>query len=219
MSMRALAAGAGAWLVDITARSPRGVVGRRMYGGAGGAPRAHHATFDAALHRLGSVEGERCLEIGCGGGALLERLLAQGPVRAAALDHSPDMLALAAARNHRAVTEDVLELELGDAATIPWPDGAFDAAVAVNMFFFVDRPQQMLNELARVLRPGGRAVIATAAGPLPKPSAKDWWVYFWGPSLRVHSDAEMHALFDRAGFTEVTVDVADGTQMCRGVRP
>lgn len=209
----------GGWLVDVTARRPSGVIGRYSYGGARGAPRAHEPIFDEALELLGPVEGARCLEIGCGGGAMLERLLSRGAAVVAALDHSPDMLALAMAYNQRAVADERLQLKLGDAARIPWPDQTFDVAVSVNMFFFMAEPQQVLDELFRVLRVGGRLVVVTAPGPLPKASPQHWWVYFWGPSLHVHTDADMARMFERAGFTDVRIDSDGALQHCRGSRP
>jgi ubiquinone/menaquinone biosynthesis C-methylase UbiE len=168
---------------------------------------------------LGSVEGHRCLEIGCGGGGLIERLLSQKAACVAALDHSPDMLALAMAHNQRAVADERLQLKLGDAAEIPWPDQTFDAAVSANMFFFIEEPQRVLDELFRVLRPGARLVIVTTPGPLPKASLRNWWLYVWGPALHVHSNAQMESMFSRAGFVNVRIESDDTLQCCQGSRP
>jgi SAM-dependent methyltransferase len=84
-------------LVDVTARRPTGPIGRRMYR----QPAGHERSFRQVLQWLGPVEGDSCLEIGCGGGVLLERVLAAGAASVAGLDHSLDMLALSMARNAR----------------------------------------------------------------------------------------------------------------------
>jgi SAM-dependent methyltransferase len=207
------------WLVDAPARRPSGWIGRHRFGGGRGAPRDHEPTFDRVLEWAGPLEGERCLDVGCGGGRLLERVLAAGAARAAGLDHSPDMLALTRRRNHEAVARGVLDLELGDAAALPWPDGTFSVALCANVFFFLDRPQRVLDELFRVLAPGGRLIIATVRGPLPRYTLRQWWVYAWGAAMHVHTDEELRALYERAGFTEIRVESARGAQLSRGARP
>jgi arsenite methyltransferase len=47
----------------------------------------------------------------------------------------------------------------GDATALPFPDGAFDAAAAVQVYAYVEDLDMALAELFRVLRPGGRAVV------------------------------------------------------------
>jgi ubiquinone/menaquinone biosynthesis C-methylase UbiE len=159
------------------------------------------------------------LEIGCGGGRLLERVLESGASYAAGLDHSPDMLALSMRRNRDALADDALRLKLGDAARIPWPDDSFDVVLTANVFFFFEQPNEVIAEIRRVLVPRGRLVIATTPGPLPEPSLRNWWVAVWGRALTVHTDEEMRAMLDTAGFTEVEVDSADSLQLARGIKP
>jgi ubiquinone/menaquinone biosynthesis C-methylase UbiE len=206
-------------LVDATARRPGGWIGRRAYGGEQGAPPGHEGVFDRVLEWAGPLQGKRVLEIGCGGGRLLERVLESGAGYAAGLDHSPDMLALSMRRNRDALADEALHLKLGDAARIPWPDGSFDVVLTANVFFFIDQPNEVLAELRRVLVPGGRLVIATAPGPLPAPSLRNWWVAVWGRALTVHTDEEMRGMLDGAGFAGVEVESEDSLQIARATTP
>ncbi len=85
------------------------------------------------------------------------------------------------------------------------------------MFFFVYDPEAVLAELFRVLAVGGRLVIASMSGPLPKPSLRCPWLYPpMGSALNVHTDEEMVAKYQRAGFTGVSVKSIDGLQLARG---
>jgi SAM-dependent methyltransferase len=192
-------------IIDATARRPSGWLARKTYGGPSGAPKGHEAVFDQVLDAAGSLEGARCLEVGCGGGRLLERVLCSGVVGAAGLDHSPDMLALSRERNREAVERGVLELKLGDATQLLWADGAFTIVLLANTFFFFERPELVLAELHRVLSPGGRLVIGTVPGPLPAPSLRNWWVWVWGSRMHAYDDETMRSMLDAAGFTEIKV--------------
>lgn len=198
-------------LIDLTARRPHGWVARKTYGGAQGAPKGHEAVFDRVLDALGSLEGERVLEVGCGDGRLLERVLAAG-ARAAGVDHSPDMIDLTTQRNRRAVDAGALEIKLGGVDRLPWPDETFSVLVSANTFFFIEQPERGLAEFARVLVPGGRMLIASVPGPLPAPSLRNWWVYVWGSQMHVYDEDGMRLMVQRAGFTDITVERVEETQ-------
>jgi SAM-dependent methyltransferase len=111
---------------------------------------------DARL--LGDVAGARVLEVGAGSAPCSRWLLRAGawPV---ALDLSARMLRHAAdlGRSTRAA----VPLVQADAAALPFRDGAFDLACsAFGAVPFVAEPRQVMREVARVLRPGGRWVFA-----------------------------------------------------------
>ena len=198
----------GQRLVDGLARRPGGMIGRLAYRDG---PKAHEPSFRAILDALGPLDSERVLEIGCGPGVLLQRVLASDATTAAGLDHSPDMLALCTERNRDAIAQDRLQLKLGDAGAIPWPAESFTAVISANMFFFIYDPAAVLSELHRVLSPRGQLVIATISGPLPSPSLRNWWLYPpMGPALNVHTDKRMHDLLGEAGFVDIRVTSDSG---------
>lgn len=203
-------------LVDVIARRPAGLPGRFIYRN----PVGHYPSFTMVMESLGPLDGDRCLEIGCGGGVLLQRLLAAGAGSVAGLDHSPEMLALSMKRNSEALAAERLTLKLGDAAAIPWPGQSFDAVCTANTFFYIEDPAKVLDEVLRVLRPGGRLVIHTIPGPLPPPSLKTWYVLTpMYRAMNLHTDAEMTELFKNAGFTDVTVSSKGKQfQLSRGFR-
>jgi ubiquinone/menaquinone biosynthesis C-methylase UbiE len=187
--------------VDITARRPSGEAGAAHYRD----PKEHEESFQDALAALELTPEDRYLELCFGGGQMLERALETVP-SAAGVDHSPDMVALASERNADAVVAGRLELVSGDVHELPWSDGEFTRAACVNAFFFIERPDDFLAEVRRVLRPGGRFVLVTAA-----PSAA--WNGPWAPALRTYEPETLRSLLLAAGFAEATVDESGGGQL------
>lgn len=102
---------------------------------------------------LAPGSGWRVLDVGCGPGHLAAELAeAVGPHgRVYGVDVSADMIALA---EHRE-----LELVHVSGTALPFEDGSFDAAVATQVYEFIEELPAALAELRRVLRAGGRALI------------------------------------------------------------
>lgn len=113
------------------------------------------ATTRATMSRLEIAAGASVLDVGCGTGELLVRLAAKYPnASLSGLDPVPEMLAVA-----RTKLSANVELRVGWANELPWPDGAFDVVVSCNMFHYITHPVAAVQEMERVLRPGGRLVI------------------------------------------------------------
>jgi ubiquinone/menaquinone biosynthesis C-methylase UbiE len=101
---------------------------------------------------------ERILDVGCGTGEgtlFLAREFPQARVRG--VDISEEMVHAAVAKVGLD-PEGRIAFKLGDAAALPFPDDYFDLVALLNMPPFFD-------ELARVLRPGGHAIVAASWGP------------------------------------------------------
>jgi SAM-dependent methyltransferase len=128
---------------------PRGALGRL----AGRAMARSNVEANAwAAELLVLRAGDRVLDLGCGPGAGLAAAAAAHPgVVAVGVDRSPVMVAMARGR-----VDDVRE---GSAEALPLRDGSIDAAFAVNVVQFLDSPAAAIEELARVLAPGGRVAL------------------------------------------------------------
>ncbi len=101
-------------------------------------------------------EGDRVLDVACGTGALTlaaaERVLPSGEV--VGVDPNEGMLEVA--RGHDAA----IEWRAGQAESLPFVDGRFDAVVSQFGFMFFEDKPRALAEMLRVLRPGGRLAMA-----------------------------------------------------------
>ena len=106
------------------------------------------------------VPGERLLEVGVGSGryalSVVRWLGERGLL--AVLDLQEEMLALTMRRAlNRGITN--VAPACGDAAALPYPDGAFDAVYLVSTLGQVPDMTATLRELSRVVHPGGRVVV------------------------------------------------------------
>lgn len=163
---------------------------------AGTAPYEHlnaaerylHLTRDRDLlallwrHGFAGLAGRRILELGCGEGSLLRSLLHYGADRRKLEGVDIDIGKVGRAR---ASLADV-RLTVGDVASLPYRDGAFDLAFAFTVFTSMldgQVRQRGAAEALRVLRPGGLLVVY------------DFWVNPLNARVRPLRAGELRALF------------------------
>ena len=114
----------------------------------------------AVREALAIKPGEQVLDIGAGPGFLAAELAACASPNGVVVgtDVSESMLAIAAARVASAGGGE-LRFEHADACALPFADASFDAVVSTQVYEYVEDIALALAELARVLRPGGRALV------------------------------------------------------------
>jgi ubiquinone/menaquinone biosynthesis C-methylase UbiE len=123
---------------------------------------ADEREVEAAVIRLMGAEPiDDLLDIGTGTGRLLE-VFAPRAKRVTGVDLSSDMLAVARANMEKAGIF-TATLRKADMYQLPFPGPRFDAVTIHQVLHFADSPGQVLAEAARVMRPGGRLVVADFA--------------------------------------------------------
>jgi SAM-dependent methyltransferase len=116
----------------------------------------HLAAFAAAATHVADAP-ERALDIGCGTGEATLFLAREFPsARVRGVDISEEMVQIAQAKVGLD-PEGRIAFKVADASEIPWPEDSFDLVAQLNMPPF-------FAEMARVLRPGGYAIVAASWG-------------------------------------------------------
>ncbi|MEM7123952.1 MAG: methyltransferase domain-containing protein [Pseudomonadota bacterium] len=162
--------------------------------------------------------GDDVLDIACGTGVLAREALARvGPEGSVTgLDRNADMLAVA-----RRTTPDITWCE-GMAEDLPFDDGSFDAVASQFGLMFFDDQVASLKEMHRVLRPGGRLVVAVWDSLERSPGYRAVAALLqrlFGTSIAdamrapftLGETADVCQLFDKAGIAEVSVETVTGT--------
>jgi len=110
------------------------------------------------IRRLALPSSARVLDVGTGTGTNLRLLGELGFEDVTGVDASDDAVRFCAAKHLGLV-------EQGDACALPFPDGAFDLALATDVVEHLEDDGKALAELRRVLRPGGSALLTVPAFP------------------------------------------------------
>lgn len=138
---------------------------------------------DWGLEKLSAKPGEKILEIGFGTGHCLVSLAqAVGPNgRVTGLDISDGMLAIARERLQRAGLAERADLHLGDAAKMDFIEaGSLDGVFMSFTLELFDNPEipRVLQEVRRVLKPGGRLAVVSMTKTNPPGAAVRMYEWF-----------------------------------------
>jgi SAM-dependent methyltransferase len=136
----------------------RPLVSRFFFGLRG--PRAK-AERQMTVNMLQLAPGDRVIDVGCGPGNYTRSLgQATGDGLVVGIDASEAMVAAAARRGGGAN----LAYLRGDGSALPFAEGQFDGACCVGVIHLIEDPMAALDEIVRVLSPGGRLAIAATCG-------------------------------------------------------
>ena len=137
---------------------------------------------------FGGHRGEQVLEVGCGTGCDLLQFAKHGAI-ATGVDITPKHLELARKR-----VGDLATVVEGDGRRLPFPDASFDYVYSHGVLHHSDEPRRVVEEIFRVLRPGGRfnvhvyALVSYFSLWTLLRHGKDWKLWIEGSRDPVHID-------------------------------
>jgi ubiquinone/menaquinone biosynthesis C-methylase UbiE len=170
------------------------------------------------IDALSLPPGARVLEVGCGAGHTSVELARRG-FAVECTDSSREMVALASQRIVEAGLSDAMTASVADVHALPHPTGSFAVVVTVGVLPWLHSPERGIEELARVLRPGGHAIVTAdnrvrlnmlvdpSENPLLAPLRVRWHAlkrrHGWrpsGPNPRRHSPSTVDRMLLAAGL-------------------
>ncbi len=161
----------------------------------------HRTKLDLLDWFFEPAPGERIVEVGCGSGVFADAMAKRG-ARVVCVDANPDAVAYVS----RTFVRDGLEVRHGYLDELALPDASFDAATALEVVehVYLDQVRQLLADLKRILKPGGRLLVTT-------PNYRGTWpVLEWAVdrfSKAAHMDGDQHVLhFHRALLRDTLVE-------------
>jgi ubiquinone/menaquinone biosynthesis C-methylase UbiE len=151
-----------------------------------------------AVELLAVKPDDHVLEIGFGPGRAVQ-LLCQtaSPASIAGVDTSDVMVRQASRRNRRYIADRQAQLHCASVSELPFSDGVFTKAFAVNSFHHWDDQRQGLVEVRRVLRPDGTLLLCLRMD-FPKP----WWDS--APGLSDEQVGQVQQLLHEVAYNDVT---------------
>lgn len=175
---------------------PKGFLGRCMlrFMNFGHAPLTNWG-----LDHVEFSNGMVMLDIGCGGGATLKRLLKRSPEGMVyGIDISEESVVKAKNVNKQLLNKQVF-VQQGSADSLPWEDQKFDVVTAVETVYFWPNLPQCFQEVKRVLKPGGQFAIM-----LEVIEGDSIWTNVV-EGMTVYSPEMLKDMLEQAGFGNVKV--------------
>jgi len=154
--------------------------------------------------------GERVLDAGCGVGGSSLWLAAECSARVVGITLATRQVAMARSHAARRGLTDRVHFEVADFTATPFPDASFDIVWAVESLCHAPRKAAFYQEAARLLRPGGRVVVADfirAARPLDPTGEqllREWLAGWAVPDIDTPAEHVGHLA--AAGFTDARLD-------------
>ncbi len=181
------------------ARNPNGFLGTcilKVMNGFG-----HKYLAEWAFSFMDIQNGDSILDIGCGGGGNIARLLRLYPASTVnGVDYSPTSVSLAKKCNKKGINEKRCEIQLGNVEQLGYDAESYDVVTAFETVYYWRNIERAFKEVHRVLKYGGRFVIVNGANADGKWT---WDSYIDG--MHTYSSSELECLLSNTGFKDVKI--------------
>ncbi|AEE49444.1 class I SAM-dependent methyltransferase [Haliscomenobacter hydrossis] len=180
-------------LIAAQLRKPSGVfakqVGKRMN-------ESNRLLYELVLQHLDVQAGNQVLEIGFGNGKFFKDVLLKAEqLKLYGLDFSEQMAQEARKNNTDLIQKGVLDVQMGSSEKLPYNAEMFDAVFCINVIYFWESPATHLQEIRRVLKPGGKFYI----GVRPKSVLEK--LPFAEHGFHLRDTPEIEAMLQQNGFS------------------
>ena len=187
------------------ARKPEGFFGRMMVNGMNGGSHAKMAEW--GLSFVDIAKNGDILDVGCGGGANVARMLErcpQGTVKG--IDYSPVSVKKSCEVNAKAISDGRCKILEGSAESLPFGDNSFDLVTAFETVYFWPGIEKCFARVRRTLKEGGRFLIVNEDDGLTGNNEK-WEKLIEG--MHTYTPDEIRTHLVAAGFRNITIHTDD----------
>ncbi|MCR4932456.1 MAG: class I SAM-dependent methyltransferase [Bacteroidales bacterium] len=182
-------------------RKPEGFFGRMMVNGMNGGGHARLAEW--GLSHLTLTADANVLDVGCGGGANVARLLKRCPKgTVTGIDYSPVSVKKSTEVNAAAIAAGRCKVLEGSAAALPFEDGTFDLVTAFETVYFWPDIEECFRGVRRALKEGGRFAIVNEDDGLTGKNEK-WEKMIDG--MHTYTPDELRTHLANADFHDIAV--------------
>lgn len=171
------------------------------------------------LISLGLPDRAKVLDVGTGTGYVaiaIAKQLKNTHKTVTGLDLSETMLTVAAENAANAGVSDMITWQRGDAKAMPFNDAEFDAVVSSGSLHHWTLPEQIFNEIARVLKPNGYCIIRDSQRVQTWHSRLIAWAismfvpgnfrkHYWGSIHASYTPAELRQILDRTRLKDADI--------------
>jgi SAM-dependent methyltransferase len=126
--------------------------------------RRHSKLTEWGLTHVSIQNRDTILDVGCGGGVTVARMAAMASEgKTYGVDYSEESVAAAQRTNRKCIAAGRVEILLGSVSHLPFPDQMFNLVTAVETHYYWPHLNADMQEVLRVLNPGGALIIIAEA--------------------------------------------------------
>ncbi len=159
---------------------------------------------DFTFQQLDLQSGDAVLEIGFGGGYLLEKIIdSKIPSHIAGIDPQVDVITMGNQKFKTVIAKKALELQQASGESLPYGENTFTKICTVNTLYFWSNPQGVLEECCRVLQPQGKLIVCYNSPEFLEQTK------LTQHGFTAYQPAELESLMASSGFFDVGTVKAD----------
>ena len=153
-----------------------------------------------------------CLDIGCGGGANIRKLLEKSPYgRVVGIDYSEISVEKSRKINKAGIESKRCEILQGDVMKLPFRDKTFDVITAFETIYFWSDISEAFKKVYKILKIGGTFMICNESNG-ENPKDEKWTKIIQG--MKIYNSEQIEKSLENAGFRDVKVDKTKKGWIC-----